>query len=110
MGVDLSRKLLGKIFLELLIYQFNEGSYMKKFSAIIEIFNKLINNYGTDKKQYDQKIINEYYNNKDYFNNLVALDIKSIIFVNVNYTRYIFTILITIVKILIIFRMKIIIK
>ena len=90
-GVDLSRNFLGKIFFgsdEILI---NGGSYMGKCNAMIEIFGKLISKYGTEKKQDDQKIINEFYlKNKDYFNNLIGLDMNSIIFANANYTSYIY--------------------
>jgi len=90
-GVDLSRNLIGKIFFgsgEILI---NGGSYMGKCKEMIQIFDKLISIYGTEKKQDDQKIINEFYlKNKDYFNSLISLDINSIIFANCNYTNYIY--------------------
>ncbi len=90
-GVDLSRNLLGKIFFGSTDILINGGSYMGKCSAMIEIFEKLIDTYGTDEKQDDQQIINEFYlKNKDYFNNLIGLDMNSIIFANADYIRYIY--------------------
>jgi hypothetical protein len=90
-SVDLSRNLLGKIFFNSDDILINGGCYMGKCKEIIKIFEKLISTYGTNKKLDDQKMINDFYkNNKNYFNNTIALDMNSIIFANANYKKFIY--------------------
>ncbi len=90
-SVDLSRNLLGKIFFNSNEVLINGGCYMGRCKEIIEIFDKLMNLYGKDKKLDDQKMINDFYNkNKNYFEGIIGLDMNSILFANANYNNQVY--------------------
>lgn len=93
-SVDLSRNFIGKLIFgseEVLV---NGGCYMGRVTELKELFGILINKYGNDKKLDDQIIINKFYlKNRDYFDKIIALDMKSIIFANINYKLNIYYVL-----------------
>lgn len=73
-------------------YTLNGGMYIGKNKYLKIIFQELINRYGIDFNQDDQKLINKLNNQWDYFHEIVKPDIHGYIFSNIAYCSPIYKI------------------